>query len=314
MVTYNHEKFIAQAIESVLMQKTDFSFELVIGEDCSTDRTREIVLAFQKRHSGIIRASTPKANLGAGRNFVATLKACQGEYIAYLEGDDYWTNPSKLAKQVAMLEAHPETTVCFHRVGRQNDFTGDTGPDQPPLEFHRPFITHEEIIRGFYMQTCSVLFRRKALPNLDNGFVDLKAGDVPLFMLLTRKGPAVFLDETMATYRIHSTGCWSSMRVGDKLRTNVKGMEYVLPHVQPESRKWVKAELGRRYLFLARHTFEFGGRSEALGYAWRSLSCCAVSRDRHAWRSALLVLELTFPRLVGGLRALKQKLHGPKKS
>ena len=88
MITYNHEAYIAQAIEGVLMQQTDFPIELVIGEDCSTDRTRAICLEYQQRHPGIIRLALRERNIGMMPNFVQTLQACEGKYIALCEGDD----------------------------------------------------------------------------------------------------------------------------------------------------------------------------------------------------------------------------------
>src|SRR5687768_16687744 len=107
MITYNHEAFVAQAIESVLMQKTDFDFELVIGEDCSTDKTREIVNGYKSKYGERIRVLLPAKNLGINRNLKQTLLACQGRYIALLEGDDYWTSSLKLQKQVNFLDTHP---------------------------------------------------------------------------------------------------------------------------------------------------------------------------------------------------------------
>lgn len=100
MITYNHEKFIAQAIDSILMQQVNFDYEIVIGEDCSTDGTRAIVIQYQKEYPDKIRLLLPEENLGMHKNFVQTFRACQGEYIALLEGDDYWTSPRKLQKQV----------------------------------------------------------------------------------------------------------------------------------------------------------------------------------------------------------------------
>jgi glycosyltransferase involved in cell wall biosynthesis len=108
MITYNHEPYIAQAIEGVLMQETNFPIELVIGEDCSTDRTREIVLDYQRKHPEMIRVITAQKNVGAHKNSLRTSKACRGKYIAFCEGDDYWTDPYKLQKQVDFLEANPD--------------------------------------------------------------------------------------------------------------------------------------------------------------------------------------------------------------
>ncbi|MDQ3815609.1 MAG: glycosyltransferase family 2 protein, partial [Armatimonadota bacterium] len=117
MVTYNHEKYIAQAVESVLMQETNFDYELIIGEDCSQDKTRAIVMDFQRRFPERIRLLLPEKNLGGSgkTNFLQTLAAAQGQYVALLEGDDYWTSPHKLQKQVDFLDSHPECAICFHK-------------------------------------------------------------------------------------------------------------------------------------------------------------------------------------------------------
>ena len=108
MITYNHEPYIAEAIEGVLMQETDFPIELIIGEDCSTDRTAEIVIEYQKKHPDIIRIITSDKNVGAHKNGWRAEKACRGKYVAYCEGDDFWIHPKKLQMQVDYLEAHPE--------------------------------------------------------------------------------------------------------------------------------------------------------------------------------------------------------------
>jgi len=108
VITYNHIPFIAQAIEGVLQQETTFPFELVIGEDCSTDGTRGIVCEYQKKYPEIIRVITADKNVGRTQNFYRTIKVCRGKYIAFCDGDDYWHRPDKLQNQGDYLEAHPE--------------------------------------------------------------------------------------------------------------------------------------------------------------------------------------------------------------
>jgi len=108
MTTYNHEPYIARAIEGVLMQKTAFPLELVIGEDCSTDRTREIVLEWQKRRPDVIRVIASDRNVGLFENDRRVNRALRGKYVAFCEGDDYWIHPRKLQMQVDIMEAHPD--------------------------------------------------------------------------------------------------------------------------------------------------------------------------------------------------------------
>ncbi len=113
IITYNHAPYIAQAIEGVLQQKVRFPIELVIGEDYSTDKTREIVLEYEKEHPDIIRVITSDQNVGAHKNQYRAGKACRGKYIAYCDGDDYWHNPDKLQKQADYLERQPECGLVY---------------------------------------------------------------------------------------------------------------------------------------------------------------------------------------------------------
>ncbi len=108
MITYNHEPFIEQAINSILMQKTDFLFNLVIGEDCSTDKTLNKIKPYEKNCQGRIRLIHSDQNIGMLPNLIRSLNACIGKYTAICEGDDYWTDPLKLQKQIYFLEANPE--------------------------------------------------------------------------------------------------------------------------------------------------------------------------------------------------------------
>ena len=118
VTTYNHSKFIAQALESILMQDVDFDYEIIVGDDCSTDGAREIIATYQQQFPDRIRYIFPQSNLGDRGKlmFIETIRACNGEYIAMMDGDDYWTAPDKLRRQVEYLEAHPECPMCYHNV------------------------------------------------------------------------------------------------------------------------------------------------------------------------------------------------------
>jgi glycosyltransferase involved in cell wall biosynthesis len=116
IITFNHERFIAQALESVLGQRTNFPLEILVADDHSTDSTPAIVADFHRRHSEKIVPILRDRNIGAVPNFTETVGACRGEYVALLEGDDYWLDSSKLQRQVDFLEAHPDFAICCHRV------------------------------------------------------------------------------------------------------------------------------------------------------------------------------------------------------
>ena len=167
MITYNHAPFIAQAIEGVLRQRTDFAFELIIGEDCSTDGTRKIVFDYQKKYPDIIRVITSEKNVGMKRNGLRTLKACQGKYIAFCEGDDYWHEPRKLQIQADHLEDRSDCGLVF----TDYDFYFESENSAVKNVNQRkgyctPFdLTIEQAIgpEGGVIRTCTIMARKALL-------------------------------------------------------------------------------------------------------------------------------------------------------
>jgi glycosyltransferase involved in cell wall biosynthesis len=209
MITYNHERFIGQAIESVLAQEVNFDYEIVIGEDCSTDGTRVVVMDFQRRYRERIKLLLRERNIGGFRNIESTLAACQGEYVAILEGDDYWTSPDKLQRQVDFLDAHPDYAVCCHRVRFLNQ-TGSAEADIFPLLPPGPY-TIEALLRGNFVMTCSAVLRRDLSGPLPPCFSKTKVGDWPRYVLAAKHGKIELMDDIMAVYRMHSGSMWSSI-------------------------------------------------------------------------------------------------------
>lgn len=210
MITYNHEPYIAEAIEGVLMQKTDFPIELVIGEDCSTDRTREICIAYQRKHPDIIRLLMNEKNIGMMPNFIKTMEACQGKYIALCEGDDYWTDPLKLQKQVDFLEGSPDFVGAFHDSIILDEATGTE-----QLRIGNAVIDEEpdldSIILKNNIPTASLLFRNVFTSDFwSKQFEAIAKGDYLLVVLLARYGKFKYFNPPMSVYRVHAGGVWST--------------------------------------------------------------------------------------------------------
>ena len=128
-ITYNHEKFITKTIEGVLMQQVNFPIELILAEDCSTDNTRAICRRYAEQYPELIRLITSESNVGAIANEQRAMLAARGKYVAFCEGDDYWTDPLKLQKQVGFLESHPDYSVTFHRCKHYNVETHEVVDD-----------------------------------------------------------------------------------------------------------------------------------------------------------------------------------------
>lgn len=212
MITYNHEKFIAQAVESVLMQQTNFDYELIIGEDCSTDRTRDIIVDYQKKNPDKIRLLLHEKNLG-GRipgknNFVQTLNSATGQYVCLLEGDDFWTSPDKLQKQADFLDSHPDFAMCFHNATvLYDDGSRATQPFCPTDQ--KAVSTIEDLLKGNFIIACSTMFRRGLFGPLPDWFYEVTTGDWALHVLNAHHGKIGYLDAVMGCYRVHGAGVWS---------------------------------------------------------------------------------------------------------
>lgn len=227
IITYNHEPFIEQAVQSALMQETPFDFEIVIGEDCSTDRTREIVLGLQKRFPEQIRLLLPNSNLGANANFVQTLKACQGEYIALLEGDDYWTCSHKLCSQVSLLEARPDLSLCTHEAlsvwpdGRAEGFVASR---RVPI---KDIYTLDDVVQRHFLPTASMVMRASSLWPLPPHLNAIPAVDWLLHVMLARAGKIAFINELWSVYRIHEGGL-TSLAPGPVAQKHLMHSAYLL--------------------------------------------------------------------------------------
>ena len=212
ITTYNHEPYIAQALDGVLAQQTNFEFEILIGEDCSSDQTRKIVQEYADRHPGKIRlflhSGDDKIQIGpvitGRRNFVNNLDEARGEYVALLEGDDYWTDPQKLQLQVDALDANPECSLAFHNAEVLDDLSGarELFGD---LSGHQ-IVSAETVLSGWKVPTASILYRCSMLGPLPDWFYTVLSGDYSLQMLLVDRGPFIYLDRVMSVYRQHAGG------------------------------------------------------------------------------------------------------------
>lgn len=234
IITYNHESFISKAVESALIQRTDFDFEIVIGDDCSTDRTREIVIALQREYPDRIRLLLPERNQGSlGKvNFVQTLGACRGEYVAILEGDDYWTSGDKLQRQVDVLDERPDCVVCFHNVEMRFERATRHVPSRMCCSANQKIVsTIEDILKINFIPFCSTMFRRGLVHDLPTWFFQLAMGDWPLHVLNAQHGKIAYIPENMATYRIHSGGMWSTKSQVSNIEEFLKFYDYLDPHL-----------------------------------------------------------------------------------
>lgn len=213
MVTFNHEDYIAQAVESVMMQQTDFNVHLFIGEDFSSDNTRDICQSLKQKYPDQISLFLNEKNLGANKNARNIYKACfnsGAKYIAMLEGDDYWTDPLKLQKQVDFMEGNPDVSICFHQANLlMEDGTLSLHPI-PQISKEGEFKYADLIKHYNFITTASVLFRKPDNFFFPKWFAEIPFGDMGLYFLISRGKKIKCLNEIMSVYRIHSQGIFQS--------------------------------------------------------------------------------------------------------
>ena len=272
MITYNHEAFIAQAIESVLMQRTDFAVELVIGEDCSTDSTRAVVREYGERYPYRVRTLLPERNLGMIPNLVTTLKACNGQYIALLEGDDYWIDSHKLQKQVRYMNAHTDLVSCFHKASRIFDDTENQSPQilKPPTNASR-FTLDDLFLYGNFIPTCSVLFRNGLIGDWPNWLYELTVGDWPLHILNAQYGAIGYIkDKTMSVHRVHSGSTHMTLSPKKRLQMRIANQRIVAQHLKKINNQSFRLGLSKQYKALSRAYAKSGELSAAKRAAFQS--------------------------------------------
>lgn len=245
IITYNQDKYIKEAIDSVLSQKTSFEFEVLIGDDGSTDGTSEILRSYSKVNGLKVftrdREDWDRSKYihSARRNLIKTIFAASGKYVALLEGDDYWIDDLKLQKQVDFLESHPNCVSCHHWQ-RYGVYDMDTYSEiTAPINDQGYLPEKISTVKNIFSNTMRVKTRthmfRNVLSSLPDWFYKVGFGDVPLSMVLGKHGDFGFLDEEMAVYRQTKSGI-STKGLGER--------DFILGHYL----KWIEIwEQGNNY-------------------------------------------------------------------
>ena len=245
MTAFRHEQYVADALDGILMQETDFDFDVLVGDDCSPDGTRAVISRYVKQHPGRVQAYFPDQNLGGGGKviFAELIKQSRGEYIAFLDADDYWTAPDKLQKQVNYLDEHPEVAMCFHDVICRYD---DGSPDARYNDWAEPGeLDYDTLLAYCPVASCSPVLRRETIDSLPDWYFDLPWGDWPLYFLATRFGIIWYMPEQMGVYRIHAGGMYTGLPRLQALETDTKFYEQLEGIVPPEHERSRQQALAR---------------------------------------------------------------------
>ena len=259
-VTYNHALYIAEALDSFLMQKTDFDYEIIVGEDNSTDGTREIVERYAAAHPDLISVIHQDPNVGAIKNQLATFARAQGQYIAICDGDDFWTDDHKLQKQIDFLEANDNFVICSHHTEVIDD-QGETvylkqEPEKMEFDYLDLLLGRREETR-----TCSVVMRNgDFLQTVHNQEWYYRTYGTDMFLKLyvleLTQQKIYVMPDVMACYRLHRGGIWSM--IDQKLRKHrmISDFNIVVNHFSytPQTkRSLLKIYMQQYLLFDLRH-------------------------------------------------------------
>lgn len=208
MITYGHEKYIEEAINGVFIQQTDFPVELIIANDCSPDQTDEVVKSLLRRapENITVRYTKHQTNKGMNANFLWAASQATGKYIALCEGDDYWTDPLKLQKQVDFLEENEEySAVISDRITKYIENGKESYSNNALI------TTTDHILYGAVMPTQCLVFRNIIDYKDFMPFLNHMAGDRILSYMLSKRGPIYCLKEPMAVYNYTGNGVWSKL-------------------------------------------------------------------------------------------------------
>jgi len=274
ITTFNSSQHLPRALDSVLAQRTGFPVEVVIGDDCSGDETLKVAHSYRERHPNAIKVFERSENAGIQRNYYELFERCRGKYIAWLDADDYWTDPEKLAIQTEVLELDASVQVCGHTV-RWVTNEGEVKRDRYPSV---PSGRHglAEILRRNFLPSPSVMFRNGIQRGLPAWYFDLAPiTDWPIWVLAALSGDIVLLDRVMADYVLMPGSSLMSKGNLYWYRADVQFYEHIVSVLPSQWQRFARAEKGKRYEAMAyalRKQGDHTGSRKAALSAFRSPS------------------------------------------
>lgn len=300
VITYNHGRFLRECLNGIMAQETSFPLEVVIGEDCSTDDTRLICQEFRARYPDKVRLLLHARNVGAQANARLTREACTGKYIAFCEGDDYWTDPTKLQKQVDFLEANPAYVLCFHNCWMK--FEQDPGKVMKLFhDYTKTDYAIPDLIGKWLIPTASVVFRNHLLTEYPEWLRNAVVGDTPFYILLASFGQLKLLPGVMAVYRRHDGGATNLLHGYRYWERMIELYSDINEHFGYRYSKEIIPILKWFYYQLTRQALRDGDFPKYRYYAQRSLRFIAelLFRYRHMglfhYRYTMLCLTAVSP-------------------
>ncbi len=255
LITYNHEKYIGQALDSILMQETEYEFEIIVIEDCSTDKTRDVIMEYVEKYPKKIKAFFNPKNIGTldppqQKVTHEGLKRLTGDYFAILEGDDYWSSPHKLQKQISFLENNPDFIACAHNTIKKYE-----DGSQPPHRFlywenTKDRHTVDDFILGSFFHATTMVYRNFFRGKPPSFFRSKWSCDIFMNIYYANYGDIKYFDDDMAVYRAHAGGSYSTMSPMSGALFNINGLR--------NYNRWFG------YLYLKSFSFQISRRCQLL--------------------------------------------------
>jgi glycosyltransferase involved in cell wall biosynthesis len=288
MLSYNHEAFIRQAVESVLEQQARFDVELIVGDDHSSDATPAILRELDGKHPGRLTLLLREENIGMGHNFADIYSRCTGDFLAILDGDDYWVTTDKLQKQVNLMLENPDAAICFGKARME----GGLKPGLLlPVEAKSQWVI-DDLIRASTIPSCTALYRNYGLGPLPEWLIKLAMCDWPFHVLHALKGNVVFVDEVLAAYRVHGGGVWSQLQESVVRMREIDFFRAILQILPAPYDRVARVELIERLYDESNTAFRDGRISEAKSFFDEALSCEVPGTKLPLRRKARMTLRL----------------------
>lgn len=217
LITYNHSNYIRPALESILMQETSHNVEIIVADDCSTDNTVEIIKEYESKTKFVFHYLHKEQNVGYIRNYQQAFATCTGDYVAIMEGDDYWVKASHLENHINHLEKIPNSSMSYNRHIRLFEDQHREEIFDWNLDTDYELITTDQLALGNRIGNLSCcVFRGKHIQQLDPKLFDMEIADWMLGMYMGQFAPLLYLKDVTSAYRIHDNGQWSQMDEKDQ--------------------------------------------------------------------------------------------------
>ncbi len=280
-MSYNHERFIAKALDGFLAQQIDLPIEVIVHDDASTDRSAEIIKEYQDRHPDVIKGIYQVQNqkkLGGGRVTRTLYTAAKAKYIALCEGDDHWIDPHKLQRQIDALEADPKAVACF--TDAYNETNGERTPYMDAGYATSPkshVIGQKEIITGQGIPTCTFVFRNMDMEPIYAALRTAPVGDTLLFAYLSNFGHFIYQPERTGVRVVHPGGAYSMRSAVHKLDIHLRTLPF-MDQLSDHKYSDVIAARRRKALDLAWHEAVHTNNRELARYVFP-----LINRERSAF-------------------------------